>query len=79
MGVAAVLSGAGSEVQWWTTHLSEAVDRIVRGIVVFTVIPLFLIWLNSRGVKVSNVFVKFNLRAMKLRQFVYLSCMVGLK
>ena len=57
MGVAAVLSGAGSEVQWWTTHLSEVVERIIRGIVVFTFVPIFLIWLNSRGVKVSNILV----------------------
>jgi hypothetical protein len=79
MGVAAVLSGAGSEVKIWTTHLSDGVDRSIRGIVVFTIIPLFLIWLNSRGVKVSNGPVKINLRAMKLSQFVYLSCTVGLK
>jgi hypothetical protein len=67
MGFAAVLSGAGGEIQWWTTDLSEVADRCIRGIVVFTIIPLFLIWLNSRGVKVSNVLVQINLRAMKLR------------
>lgn len=70
MGVAAVLSGAGSEVQVWTSHLSEGVDRSIRGIVVFTLVPLFLIWLNSRGVKVSNNPVEMYLRAVKLTQLV---------
>lgn len=60
MGFGAVLAGAGSEVQFWTNHPNEVIDRCVRGIVVFTIIPLFLIWLNSRGVKVSSILVKPN-------------------
>jgi len=78
MGFGAVISGAGSEVLYWMTD-NGVVDRYIRGIVVFTIIPIFLIWLNSRGVKVSSILVQINPWVVKLRLFVYLSCTAGLE
>jgi amino acid transporter len=54
IGFAAIMNACAGELWYWTVAMSPVDNRILNGAVIFTIVPIALIWLNSLGVKVSD-------------------------